>query len=164
MDEMNAMTYRFSYDLCIGSVTIIERGGYVVGVSLSEGVPHLKDFSIRETPIIAACAEQLRKYVQGDLKQFSVPINPTGTPFQLSVWRALVDIPYGETRSYSAIARAIGNPKAVRAVGMANNRNPISFIIPCHRVIGSDGSLVGYGGGLALKEWLLDLERGGSPH
>ncbi len=89
---------------------------------------------------------------------FDLPLEPAGTEFQKSVWVALQAIPYGETRSYGDMARQIGNPKACRAVGMANNRNPISIVIPCHRVIGADGSLVGYGGGLDLKQKLLTLE------
>jgi methylated-DNA-[protein]-cysteine S-methyltransferase len=84
---------------------------------------------------------------------------PSGTPFQLGVWRALQDIPYGTTATYRDVASAIGNPKSTRAVGMANNRNPIALLIPCHRVIGADGSLTGYGGGLEMKAWLLDHER-----
>ena len=99
------------------------------------------------------------KNTAGRRREFQLPLAPKGTEFQQKVWKALLDIPYGETRSYGEIARAIGNPKASRAVGMANNRNPIAIIIPCHRVIGSTGKLVGYGGGLDKKEFLLNLER-----
>ena len=102
--------------------------------------------------------KELDEYWAGSRSVFSVPLNAVGTPFQQKVWQALLTIPYGQTRSYGQIAAQIGNPKASRAVGMANNRNPISIIIPCHRVIGSDGSLVGYGGGLEKKAWLLDFE------
>ena len=98
--------------------------------------------------------------MDGKRKSFDLPLKPEGTEFQKKVWNALLDIPYGETRSYKDIAVAIGNPKACRAVGMANNRNPISIIIPCHRVIGANGSLVGYGGGLPIKIELLNLETG----
>ena len=101
---------------------------------------------------------QLDAYLAGRLKEFYLPLAPKGTPFMLRVWAELLKIPYGQTRSYGEIARAIGNPGAMRAVGMANNRNPIAIIIPCHRVIGSDGRLVGYGSGLPLKEKLLALE------
>jgi len=101
---------------------------------------------------------QLTAYFEGRLKRFDLPLAPVGTAFQLSVWEALKAIPYGEVASYGEIARAIGNPKAVRAVGGANARNPIPIIIPCHRVIGSDGSLTGFGGGLETKRRLLDLE------
>ena len=107
-------------------------------------------------------ARQLTAYFQGKLREFEVPVAPEGTSFQCSVWRALQDIPYGDTISYGELARRLGNPKAVRAVGLANGANPISIIIPCHRVIGSNGSLVGYGGGLPTKQALLALERGQS--
>lgn len=102
--------------------------------------------------------EQLQAYFSGDLTTFSADLAPSGTPFQCEVWKALQNIPYGETRSYAEIAKTIGNPKAVRAVGAANGRNPIAIIVPCHRVIGSDGSLTGFGGGLPIKQFLLNLE------
>jgi methylated-DNA-[protein]-cysteine S-methyltransferase len=105
-------------------------------------------------------ARQLTAYFAGTLREFDVPLAPEGTPFQVQVWRALRGIPYGETMSYGALAQRIGNPKAVRAVGLANGSNPIAIIIPCHRVIGSNGSLTGYGGGLPIKKALLELERG----
>jgi methylated-DNA-[protein]-cysteine S-methyltransferase len=105
-------------------------------------------------------AAQLTSYFAGKRRAFDIPLAPEGTPFQQQVWRALCDIPYGTTTSYAELARRIGNPKAVRAVGLANGSNPISIIIPCHRVIGSNGSLTGYGGGLPIKKALLDLERG----
>jgi methylated-DNA-[protein]-cysteine S-methyltransferase len=103
---------------------------------------------------------QLSAYFSGKLRDFDVPLAPVGTPFQQQVWKALRDIPYGDTTSYGALATRIGNPKAVRAVGLANGSNPISIIIPCHRVIGSNGSLIGYGGGLPIKRALLDHELG----
>jgi methylated-DNA-[protein]-cysteine S-methyltransferase len=103
---------------------------------------------------------QLTAYFAGRLRAFDVPVDPGGTPFQSRVWRALQEIPYGETESYGALAARIGDAKAVRAVGLANGANPISIIIPCHRVIGSNGSLTGYGGGLQNKRALLDLEHG----
>ena len=103
---------------------------------------------------------QLTAYFEGRLQHFDVPVAPEGTPFQRAVWAELQRIPYGETISYRTLAERVGNPRAVRAVGLANGANPISIIIPCHRVIGSNGSLVGYGGGLATKQALLALERG----
>jgi methylated-DNA-[protein]-cysteine S-methyltransferase len=103
---------------------------------------------------------QLTAYFAGRLRDFTIPVAPDGTPFQQRVWKALCGIAYGETISYGELARRIGNPNAVRAVGLANGSNPISIIIPCHRVIGSNGSLVGYGGGLPIKQALLALERG----
>ncbi len=108
-------------------------------------------------------AEELQAYSAGELKQFTVPLDLRGTPFQLEVWRALLGIPYAETRTYADIARMTGRPRAFRAVGLANHCNPIAMIVPCHRVIGSNGRLVGYGGGLALKQALLEHERRHSP-
>jgi methylated-DNA-[protein]-cysteine S-methyltransferase len=113
-----------------------------------------------EQTLLAEAARQLRSYFAGELRGFDLPLDPAGTEFQLRVWRQLETIPYGGTRSYSQIAEAVGSPKAVRAVGAANGANPIAIVIPCHRVIGSSGKLVGYGGGLPLKQRLLALERG----
>jgi len=107
---------------------------------------------------IAPFARQLEEYFAGRRRQFNLPLDLRGTDFQKRCWRALLKIPYGETRSYADIARAIGKPSAVRAVGLANGQNPIAIIVPCHRVIGSDGSLTGYGGGLENKRRLLELE------
>jgi len=115
----------------------------------------------RDQAAFADVTEQLAAYFAGELKEFDLPLAPQGTPFQLKVWTALQTIPYGETISYSDLANRLGDAKAVRAVGAANGRNPIAIIIPCHRVIGSNGSLVGYGGGLERKEALLSLERYG---
>lgn len=107
-----------------------------------------------------AVFRELDEYFQGKRKTFDIPLRTHGTPFQEKVWAALRAIPYGEVRSYKEVAEAIGHPKAYRAVGMANNANPIFIIVPCHRVIGSDGSLTGYGGGLSMKRALLSLEKG----
>ena len=106
----------------------------------------------------AEVIRQLRAYFRGELKEFDLPLAMEGTEFQLRVWNALRTIPYGETISYAQLAERIGNPKAVRAVGLANGSNPIPIIVPCHRVIGSDGSLTGFGGGLSTKKMLLELE------
>lgn len=103
---------------------------------------------------------QLQQYFSGKRQKFDFPYKLHGTQFQMKVWKALCDIPYGETRTYKDIAIAIGNPKASRAVGMANNKNPITIAVPCHRVIGANGKLVGYAGGIEMKKGLLDLERG----
>ena len=119
---------------------------------------------------LAKAVEQLEAYFAGDLTRFDLPLVLTGTAFQLQVWRALADIPYAKTESYGSVAARIGKPKASRAVGMANNKNPVAIVLPCHRVIGSDGSLVGYGGGLWMKQWLLRHEsavaerNGAEPH
>jgi methylated-DNA-[protein]-cysteine S-methyltransferase len=109
-------------------------------------------------PLLLRVVEQLHAYFAGELRDFDLPLDMQGTEFQRRVWCELQNIPYGETRSYSYVANAIGAPKAVRAVGAANGRNPIPIIVPCHRVIGAAGSLVGYGGGLSMKKFLLDLE------
>lgn len=103
---------------------------------------------------------QLKAYFAGRLRTFTLAVDPAGTPFQTRVWTALRDIPYGDTISYGEVARRIGDPKAVRAVGLANGANPVSIVIPCHRVIGANGTLVGYGGGLPTKRALLALEQG----
>src|SRR5262245_41055183 len=109
--------------------------------------------------VLELAAAQLAEYFAGERREFALPITARGTGFQERVWRALLAIPFGETCSYGEIARAIGRPAASRAVGAANGRNPISIIIPCHRVIGASGELTGYGGGMANKRWLLDHER-----
>ena len=117
------------------------------------------DAKAKETPLLKKASLQLDEYFSGKRHDFDLPLSLHGTDFQMAVWEALLTIPYSETRSYKEIAEQIGRPKAYRAVGMANNRNPVSIIVPCHRVIGSDGSLVGYGGGLPLKDFLLRNER-----
>src|SRR6202030_2498256 len=104
------------------------------------------------------CVRELEEYFAGKRREFSFPLDLRGTDFQRACWRALLAIPYGETRTYADIARAVGKPNAFRAVGMANNRNPIAIVVPCHRVIASDGTLCGYGGGLDVKRKLLELE------
>ena len=109
--------------------------------------------------VLRQTVAELQRYFAGELTIFTVPADPEGTPFQRRVWEALQRIPYGTTCSYGALAAAIGRPKACRAVGMANHRNPIPILIPCHRVVGADGSLTGYAGGLAVKSFLLQLER-----
>jgi methylated-DNA-[protein]-cysteine S-methyltransferase len=113
--------------------------------------------------VLDEAARQLEAYFAGDLRDFDVPLEPTGTPFQLRVWHALLELDYGTTTSYGALAAELGKPTASRAVGAANGSNPIAIIIPCHRVIGAAGSLTGYGGGLERKRWLLDLEAGKRP-
>lgn len=112
-----------------------------------------------DAPALAEVARQLKAYFAGELKEFDLPLFPQGTSFQQKVWGELRKIPYGETLSYGELARRIGNPRACRAVGLANGSNPISIVIPCHRVIGSNGKLTGYGGGLPIKEKLLALEK-----
>jgi O-6-methylguanine DNA methyltransferase len=118
-----------------------------------------KDFTFeRSAREMERYAAELAEYFAGHRRQFAFPLDLRGTDFQIACWRALLAIPYGETRSYADIARAVDRPKAFRAVGMANNRNPIAIVVPCHRVIASDGKLCGYGGGLDVKRMLLELE------
>ncbi len=144
-------------DTKIGLLRIVENGRAITHVVFrAEKFP--SDVTEKSTVLLRKAAKQVAEYLNGKRTVFDLPLEPAGTEFQKSVWAALQTIPYGETRSYGDIAKQIGNPKSCRAVGMANNRNPISIVIPCHRVIGADGSLVGYGGGLELKQKLLELE------
>ena len=149
------MIFQFTYETVLGDVTFIEEDGALLVISMKSD----HGGKVVETPLIKDAFRQLSEYLIGERKEFDLPIRMRGTEFQKRVWRALLDIPYGETRSYKQIAEAIGNPKGVRAVGMANNRNQLLIVIPCHRVIGASGSLVGYGEGLEMKEFLLRLEK-----
>jgi len=154
------LKYYYIYDYPIGFVGIAEEDGNITRVFFTDknGKDAPKDFEKRETPLVRKAAKQMTEYFAGKRRDFDLPLEFGGTDFQKKVWAALLTIPYGETRSYGEIASQIENPKAFRAVGMANNRNPIAIVCPCHRVIGADGSLVGYGGGLRTKEYLLALE------
>lgn len=138
--------------------------GHVKIESISNQITRLdltsEDIHDSNNPVLIEASRQIKDYFLGNKVEFSLPLNPIGTPFQKAVWQALKEIPYGQTRSYQDIAIRVGNIKAVRAVGGAVNKNPIMIVIPCHRVIGKDGSLVGFYGGLPLKQRLLDLERG----
>ena len=138
-----------------GAVTALYfEGGRTTPPTLKETPPNSED-----AKVLNALTEELDAYFAGTLREFTVPLRPKGTPFRTNVWEALCTIPYGETISYKELAQRIGNPKAIRAVGGANHNNPISIIIPCHRVIGANGKLVGYGGGLNVKEFLLEHEQ-----
>lgn len=141
----------------IGRIAIAEEGGALTSLYFDTD-PNFPKADGLESPLLARAFEQLEEYLSGKRKIFELPIAPAGTPFMQAVWQALTLIPWGETRSYQQIAETVGNPKACRAVGMANNRNPLPIFIPCHRVIGKDGNPVGYGGGLSLKNYLLELE------
>ena len=150
--------YYFPYSLKKIRIVITEEDDAITGVLWSAAeIP--SGFIKAETPLIKKAVAQIEEYLNGKRKKFSLPLVMHGTEFQMDVWRALQTIPYGETRSYKEIAEIVHRPKAVRAVGMANHANPISIIVPCHRVIGRDGSLTGYGGGLTLKRRLLELEQ-----
>jgi methylated-DNA-[protein]-cysteine S-methyltransferase len=122
------------------------------------GTPDPESREVRRHPVLDLAAAELSEYFKGKRKVFRTPLHAEGTEFQLAVWQALREIPFGASRSYSDVARAIGRPKAVRAVGLANGCNPLAIIVPCHRVVGRDGSLTGYGGGLRAKRWLLAHE------
>lgn len=142
----------------VGKMGIIEENDAITHLYFSDGsLP--EGAELKETELIKKAKTQLQEYFSGRRKDFDLPLKPSGTAFQQAVWQALCSIPYGETRSYKDIASQIGNPKACRAVGMANNRNPIAIVVPCHRVIGANGEMVGYAGGLSVKEHLLQLER-----
>ena len=152
--RLKAIAY---YQTCIGRVCIGETDGAITDLVFRELALGPEDRR-EETPLLRQAAQQLDEYLLGRRQQFDLPLAPHGTPFQLRVWQALCGIPYGETISYKQLAERVGSPRGYRAVGLANNRNPISIFIPCHRVIGSDGGLVGYGGGLDIKKRLLALE------
>lgn len=146
----------FTYQSPIGSYRIVYCGGRIVEVRSVDGGSD-EDFEM--TPFAQQISRQLDEYFSGERQLFDLALDYSrATPFQARVYAELLKIPYGESRTYKEIATAIGNPKASRAVGMANNRNPIAIIIPCHRVVGTNGSLVGYAGGLSRKEYLLNLE------
>lgn len=149
------------HQTAIGTIGIVEDAGTIVAL-LFDGGKAPSEAQPSETPLLREAFSQLDAYLAGSLRSFDLPLKPSGTAFQQAVWAILRDIPYGAVRSYKEVASALDKPKAVRAVGMANNRNPIPIFIPCHRVIGSGGGLVGYAGGLAVKERLLALERAGA--
>lgn len=154
------MKAQFHYWTTYGVLSVTEEHDAITTVSVCDKYKDRgSDFVQKETPLIVTAYQQLTEYFAGQRQSFQLPLMPNGTAFQMKVWQALQMIPYGETRSYLQIAETIGNPKACRAVGMANHHNPIGIIIPCHRVIGANGALVGYAGGLNLKKCLLDLEK-----
>jgi methylated-DNA-[protein]-cysteine S-methyltransferase len=145
-----------------GPLTLVADDGVLCGLYMTDQRhrPPEETFGTRDDTLFAQAEEQLQAYFAGELKEFTVELRLTGTPFQRGVWGQLRRIPYGETRTYGQLADALGTPTASRAVGLANGRNPIGIIVPCHRVIGANGGLTGYGGGLERKQRLLDFERG----
>lgn len=146
--------YQYSYDTVIGEIYIAEKDNCICNVSFSN-----LNCTIKETHLIKKTYSQLIEYFDGNRTSFDIPISAKGTQFQFKVWKELQKIPYGKTATYKEIAENIGNKNASRAVGMANNKNPIAIIIPCHRVIGANGNLTGYAGGIEIKKYLLDLEK-----
>ena len=147
------------YDSPIGTLKITETNGKITTLYPNREIDHSQHNSEQHSELLAEACRQLDEYFQGKRKNFNLPIGYAGTPFQERVWRELKNIPYGETRSYEDIAVQIGSPKAVRAVGQANNRNPILLMIPCHRVIHKNGDISGFACGIETKKYLLDLER-----
>lgn len=145
----------YIYESPLGKLYLSSSEGYLVGLDFEKSPLEEKQ---QEDEVIKETIKQLEEYFLGERREFTIPLRPKGTSFQKKVWEALNRIPYGETRSYKEVAREIGNPKACRAVGMANNKNPIAIITPCHRVVGANGKLVGYAGGLNIKQALLALE------
>ncbi len=148
------MMKKYVYNTIIGPIEIVEEDGYIIklGFSIDDKVEK------EETSLIKVTYKQIEEYLLGNRKKITVPIKLKGTEFQKKVWNALLEIPYGKTMSYKQIAEKIGNPKACRAVGMANHNNPIAIIVPCHRVIGNNRKLVGYAGGVEVKQKLLEIE------
>ena len=151
----------------VGPLTLVARDGALVGLYMHEQRhrPAPETFGHRDDDAepFAAARAQLAEYFAGTRREFDLPLAPSGTPFQERVWAALREIPYGETTSYGELAEHIGSPGAARAVGLANGRNPIGIVVPCHRVVGSTGALTGYGGGIETKRKLLAAERGDVP-
>lgn len=148
--------YKYYYKTPIGRICIEEKDNCIINIGISRGE---KDIEEKETKLIKKTYEQLMEYFKGQRRTFNIPIKLNGTEFQTKVWKELLKIPYGETCTYKDIAIRLGNPKACRAVGGANNKNPIMIIVPCHRVVGKNGNLVGYACGLDVKSKLLEIEK-----
>ncbi len=141
----------------IGKIAILEEDKQIIAIQINK---EIQDNVVpKDTPLLKEAQKQLEEYFTGKRRTFDLPLNPKGTKFMKEVWRALQEIAYGETKTYGEIAEKVGNPKAARAVGMANHKNPIPIIIPCHRVIGSNGKLVGYALGMDKKQYLLEWEK-----
>ena len=139
----------------VGRILLADEDGRLTELSFLKDRKLPEGLNFEETPLLAEARRQLEEYFDGSRRAFELPLAPKGTPFQLRCWEALQKIPYGRTATYADIARAAGSPKGFRAAGLANNRNPIAIIIPCHRVVGASGSLTGYAGGIRTKVWLL---------
>lgn len=160
-------TYWTTIDSPLGELRLTADDHGLTGVYMEEhrhGPDGVDPAWVRDDPRFTEATRQLDEYFRGERETFDLPLNPEGTPFQRKVWAALAAIPFGEVRTYRDIAEEIGRPTAYRAVGLANGRNPISIIVPCHRVIGASGALTGYGGGVERKQTLLDLESGTAAH
>lgn len=148
----------FFYETDIGTIGIEENNGFISNVYF--GKDNIQDdMEIKETELLKEASIQLNKYIKGEIKEFDLPLSPKGTEFMSEVWNGLCEIPYGEVLTYKGMGEKIGRPKAARSVGLACNRNPIPIFIPCHRIVGSNGKLTGYLGGVHIKERLLNIER-----
>ena len=157
-ERRKPMFFTKQMDSLLGKLVLCQRDNALCALHFGMEAPVMYKGEVRDTPLLLQAQQQLTEYFAGERHVFDMPITMEGTPFQLRVWQALRDIPYGEVRTYGEIARMIGHPQACRAVGMANHVNPIAIIVPCHRVIGAGGRLTGYAGGLDIKEKLLRLE------
>ena len=145
-------------DSPVGPLTVVAEDGVLVRLYLSPPGPS-EDVGLRDDAALTDVAAQLAGYFAGERTSFDLPLRVGGSGFEHAVWEQLTRIPYGETRTYGAVAKAVGEPGGAQAVGAANGRNPLAIVVPCHRVIGADGSLIGFGGGLPRKRFLLDLEQ-----
>jgi methylated-DNA-[protein]-cysteine S-methyltransferase len=156
--EVSLIKNIFYFQTAIGEIGIAENGRHITNVVFGSKT---QDAGLcpQETELLKEAGIQLNEYIAGKRRIFSLPLAPEGTEFQITVWKALLEIPYGETRNYKQIAEYIRNAKAYRAVGNANNKNPIPIFIPCHRVIGANGALIGYNGGIEMKKCLINIEK-----
>ena len=145
------------FQTTLGPVVISEQDGAITELFFAKDTPDGEDKQI--TPLLKEAEKQLLEYLSGNRRKFDLKLEAKGTEFQKTVWNTLQEIPYGETRSYKQVAEMLGRPEASRAVGMANSKNPILVLTPCHRIVGSDGKLTGYAGGLEIKKTLLELEK-----
>lgn len=153
-------TYHTTVDSPIGPLTLVAFEDALTSIHFPTGEPYEADGPpAPDHPVLAAASRQLGEYFRGERTAFDLPLQPTGTPFQLAAWTALTTIPFAETVSYGEQARRLGDARKARAVGAANGRNPLPIVVPCHRVVGADGSLTGFGGGMKAKAWLLGHEQ-----
>lgn len=150
------MKYYYSYPTPVGTLYITQNGGFISRITFS---PESKNATYEETPLLKKVSAQFEEYFKGKRKIFDFPLKPEGTPFQQKIWELLKEIPYGKCCTYKQLAEASGNAKACRAVGMANKKNPLMIVVPCHRVIGTNGTLTGYASGLDVKKQLLKIEK-----
>lgn len=153
------MQYSTLYQSPIGPIQLIEKDGKITNLSFLSNEDERNDIPSKETAILKKAKQELEEYFDGKRKEFDLPLSFSGTPFQEKVWNTLCTIPYGQTKSYQEIAIQVGSPKACRAIGLTNHINPIGIFVPCHRVVGKNGKLVGYAGGIDKKSYLLDLEK-----